>query len=546
MSLTAREIAAVVAELAPLAGAHVEAVRVHAERALTLSLRGRAGEALLLLSAEPDVTRLHAAARRPRQPDAPFPFQAPLRRELEGARLTALETLPGDRVVALTFERRGQPLRLIAELTGRHGNLFLVGGDGIIRASAGRNLSQRRALVPGSPYVPPVLPPGPPLPASPPADGGGRGGDNTLRGQGDLARGDAGGGDSARGGGGQADIARSDAGGEDTARGGQDRLRFAPLEGARWPLSAAIERAYEEREEARLLAEGRRRLREPLRAAVARAGRALAKLADEAARVPVAEADRRVADLLKSSLHRVPRGAREVTVTEWTEDGPREVRVTIDPALTPQANMERYYRRYRRIAESAARVDARAAEVRAREAALRALLAAVDAAALPELPRLEKEARRLSAGPRPAAPPRRRQDEPAPPYRAFRSLAGVAILVGRGAAQNDALTLRVARGNDLWLHARGRTGAHVVARLERGRAPDQETLLDAAHLAIHFSDARGEPQADVAITRAKHVRKPKGAAPGAVTYSQEKVMLLRVERGRIERLLSEEEGAAAE
>ena len=104
MSLTAREIAAVVAELAPLAGAHVEAVRVHAERALTLSLRGRAGEALLLLSAEPDVTRLHAAARRPRQPDAPFPFQALLRRELEGARLTALETLPGDRVT-LTVAR---------------------------------------------------------------------------------------------------------------------------------------------------------------------------------------------------------------------------------------------------------------------------------------------------------------------------------------------------------------------------------------------------------------------------------------------------------
>ena len=93
MSLTAREIAAVVAELAPLAGAHVEAVRVHAERALTLSLRGRAGEALLLLSAEPDVTRLHVAARRPRQPDAPFPFQALLRRELEGARLTALVRL---------------------------------------------------------------------------------------------------------------------------------------------------------------------------------------------------------------------------------------------------------------------------------------------------------------------------------------------------------------------------------------------------------------------------------------------------------------------
>jgi predicted ribosome quality control (RQC) complex YloA/Tae2 family protein len=204
--------------------------------------------------------------------------------------------------------------------------------------------------------------------------------------------------------------------------------------------------------------------------------------------------------------------------------------------------MERYYRRFRRIAESAARVQARAEEVRRRLADLTALLAEVDAAPPEGLPRLEKEARRLAAGPRPAQAPRRRRDEPAPPYRAFRSVAGLPILVGRGAAENDELTRRVARGNDLWLHARGQAGAHVVVRL--GKAPpDQETLLDAAHLAVHFSDARGEPQVEVDATRVKHVRKVKGAAPGAVTYSQEKVLLLRTEPARLARLLSEEEDA---
>jgi predicted ribosome quality control (RQC) complex YloA/Tae2 family protein len=223
------------------------------------------------------------------------------------------------------------------------------------------------------------------------------------------------------------------------------------------------------------------------------------------------------------------------------EDGPREVRLAIDPAFTPHANMERAYRRYRRIVDSAARVAARADEVRGREAALRALLLELDGAPLASLPRLEKEARRLGAGPRRVAVPRRR-DEPLPPYRTFRSLAGVAILVGRGAEQNDALTLRVARGNDLWLHARGLPGAHVVARLERGKAPDQDTLLDAAHLAAHFSDARGQPQADVAYTRVKHVRKARGAAPGAVSYSQERVILLRVEPARLERILAEMRG----
>jgi predicted ribosome quality control (RQC) complex YloA/Tae2 family protein len=513
MSLTASEISAVVAELQPLADARVTSVWVHGERALTLELHGRTGETLLLLSADADRSRLHAALRRPAQPESPYAFQTILRREIEGARLVSLSVEAGDRVVTLELRRARGTVRLVAELTGRHGNLFLVGGDGIILAGAGRNLSQRRRLVVGEPYVAPSLP-GRAL--APPVTGD----DGSTETSGSVEG--------------------------PSPRRLERPPRFAPAEGeqvGQFPLSAAIEAAYERAEAERQLLEDRRRLREPVRAALARATRALEKLAEEAARVPAAEDDRRKADLLKQSLRLVKRGAREVVVTEWTAEGAREVKLSIDPSLTPQANMERYYRRYRRIVESAARVEARVAEVRGLQAGLRALLAEVDVALPAALPRLEKEARRLGAGPRRAlaGPSRKKRQEKLPPYRAFRSLSGAAILVGRGAAQNDALTLRVARGNDLWLHARGLAGGHVVVRLDKGKAPDQETLLDAAHLAVHFSDARGEPQAEVAYTRAKYVRKPKGAAPGAVTYSQERVMLLRAEPKRLERLLAEEE-----
>ncbi|GEJ58608.1 NFACT RNA binding domain-containing protein [Anaeromyxobacter diazotrophicus] len=495
MSLSAAEIAAVVAELQPLAGSRVDALRMHAERALTLELYGRAGAATLLLSAEADLTRLHAVARRPPQPPAPFGAQAVLRRELEGARLASLSARPDDRVVELAFDAPAGPLRLVAELTGRHGNLFLVGGDGIIRQSVARNLSQRRDLVPGKPYVPPA-----PRAATAAAPGG---------------------------------EAEPEAERRPGAAAAQAAVRF--------PLSAALEERYAALEEERAALEGRRRLREPVRAALARARRALEKLSEEAARVPAAEEDRRRADLLKQNLHAVKRGAAQARLTEWTADGAREVMVALDPALSAQANMERYYRRYRRIAESAARVASRAAEVRGREAELRALLDALDAAPRADLPRLEREARRLGAAPRPPPRPRARRDEPLPPYRLFRSVAGAPILVGRSAEANDALTVKVAKGNDLWLHARGLPGSHVVVKLEKGRAPDGETLLDAAHLAVHFSDARNEPQVEVVATRAKYVRKVKGAAPGAVTYSQERTILLRVERERVERLLAAEE-----
>ena len=476
-----------VAELQPLMGSRVDAVRGLSERALALSLRGPAGPAWLLVSAEADLTRLHALSGRPPAPRAPPPFQAVARRELEGARLVSLTARPGDRVVALDFDRGGRRASLLAELTGRHGNLFLLDQDGTIRASAGRNLSERRALVPGRPWVPPApRPPGSPRPA-----------------------------------------------------------RFQPLAGAPFPLSPAVEARYAALEAERALREGRRRLREPLRAAAERFRRALARLAEEAARVPAAEADRRVADLLKANLQALPRGRREAVLTEWTADGAREVRVALDPALTPRQNMERYYRRFRRIADSAARVEARAAEVRGQLQAVERLLAALERAGPEALPRLEREARRLGAAPRPPAAPRRRRSEPAPPWRAFRTLGGAAVLVGKSAEGNDAL-LKEAGGNDAWLHARGRGGAHVVLRLGRGKAPGQDDLLDAAHLAAHFSEARGEPTAEVAWTRARHVKRPRGAAPGAVTYSQERTVLLRVEPSRLQRLLAAEEGAEDE
>jgi predicted ribosome quality control (RQC) complex YloA/Tae2 family protein len=487
MSLRASEIAALVAELAPLGGARVEAVRVHAERQVTLELGLPGGGATLLLSAEPDLTRIHVTRERPPGPPEPLPFQAVLRRELAGARLAAVEASPGDRVVVLRLERAAGPASLVAELTGRHGNLFLVDGAGVVRGMAGRNLSQRRVLAPGMPYAPPATP-----------DGGG----------------------------------------------GPSRLE--PVPGAAFPLSAAVEERYRGLEEARALADARRRLREPLRAAVARSRRALERLADEAARIPAAEEDRRAADLLKQNLHAVARGSREVRLTEWTAEGPREVALALDPAVAPRENMERLYRRYRRIVESAARVSERVAEVTGKLAALEGLVAALESAPAEALPRLERDARRLGAAPRPPRPARRREEEPAPPYRSYRSLAGLAILVGRGAAENDQLTVRVARGNDLWLHARGRPGAHVVLRLPKGRAPDQESLLDAAHLAAHFSDARGEAAPEVVYTRAKHVRKQKGTAPGAVAFSQERAVALRVEPARIARLLAGEDEAGGE
>ena len=123
------------------------------------------------------------------------------------------------------------------------------------------------------------------------------------------------------------------------------------------------------------------------------------------------------------------------------------------------------------------------------------------------------------------------------PYRAFFGVKGERIFLGRGGADNHQTTFRVARGNDHWFHVRDAPGAHVVVPLPaRGREPHPETLRDAAALAAHHSDLRGEAVVDVTHTRRKHVQPVKGGPAGRVRVANAKSMTVSDDPRRIERL----------
>ena len=125
------------------------------------------------------------------------------------------------------------------------------------------------------------------------------------------------------------------------------------------------------------------------------------------------------------------------------------------------------------------------------------------------------------AAPRAARPPN--ADSPArAALPRIRGSGGRAILVGRGASDNDRLTLDHARPHDLWLHARDEAGAHVVVPLEREEACPPDLLRDAAMLAAHFSQARGQARVDVIYTPRRYVRKPRKSAAGSVQLAARK------------------------
>jgi predicted ribosome quality control (RQC) complex YloA/Tae2 family protein len=274
---------------------------------------------------------------------------------------------------------------------------------------------------------------------------------------------------------------------------------------------------------------------QPIRSTLQRLRRTRAKVEVEAGRDAAAEEHRRWGELLSRALDQVPRGARSIRLTEWTEAGAHEVEVPLEPTLAPRAQVERHFRQYRRLLRGSAMARERLAtldrEISEAERALSEAEASTDVeVATPVAPVSPPPARKR-------APPAHR------PYRVFQDAGGRPIWVGRAGEDNAALTFQVARPHHLWMHARGVPGAHVVIPLDRGEDVGQERLLDAAHLALHFSRVAGEPRGEVAWTRARLVKRVKGGAPGQVTYTGEKVLSVRLEPARLERLLRSREDA---
>ena len=115
----------------------------------------------------------------------------------------------------------------------------------------------------------------------------------------------------------------------------------------------------------------------------------------------------------------------------------------------------------------------------------------------------------------------------------FRStvIGGYTVLIGRSAAENDRI-LRVASPDDIWLHARGHPGSHVIVRRGGRKEVPEEVIQAAAKLAARRSKARNERSVEVSIAAVKHVRKPKGAPPGLVMIEHEDTLVVELEGGK--------------
>ncbi len=122
--------------------------------------------------------------------------------------------------------------------------------------------------------------------------------------------------------------------------------------------------------------------------------------------------------------------------------------------------------------------------------------------------------------------------------RKFKSYDDLDIFVGKSNRDNDILSFRIAKGNDWWFHIAPCAGSHVLVKNDGRDSLPQETMLDAASLAVYYSKMRGATQTDVHYTQAKNVRRIKGAPPGKVRLERNKTLRIRIEENRYDRIFA--------
>ncbi len=443
---------------------------------LVLEIRAPGRTHRLLISCHPETARLHFTTEAFQNPPTPPPFCQFLRAHLQGARIDQIEQIQGDRIVQLALTAKEGPCRLVAELTGKTSNLLVLDEAGRVR----RDLNGVKNLA-GQSYSPPAHHP----------------------------------------------RERSAPG---LARFSQD------IPESRFPLSAAIEAHYHKAEAVSVIETVRNARAGILKKSIKKLRHRLEAWQEDLAKAEKYKVYDRYGELIKANLATIRKGQTDAAVVDYFDEELPNLTIPLDQAKTPQGNMDDYFRKHRKHLSAERELHPRIEEGQKELETLQRELTAIEQGTWqpPHKLHLIVRARSLSR----TSGGKGRQEQHQGPFRRFTSSDGLAIYVGRNARENDELTFGLAKSDDLWLHARGVPGSHVVVRLEKGADVLPETLRDAATLALLYSDLKKSGKGEIIYTRRKWVKKAKGQAPGAVIVTQEKSLHVSLEKKRLDALKS--------
>ena len=505
------------------------------EQELVLQIRSNRQSHRLLLSAHPVFGRIQLTQTTFENPAQPSTFIMVLRKYLQGALIESIEQVENDRIVEMTVSNKNEigdhiQATLIIEIMGKHSNILLVDKSShkILEVIKHVGFSQNsyRTLLPGSTYIAP-----PSTEALNPFAIKDEKLFEILQTQETTAK----------------NLQSLFQGlGRDTANELENilvsdklstfrnffnqvtkpcltEISFSPVPFANQvgepftSLSDLLDTYYKDKAERDRVKQQASELIRRVENELQKNQHKLKKQEKELLATDNAEEFRQKGELLTTFLHQVPNDQDQVILDNYYTNQP--ITIALDKALTPNQNAQRYFKRYQKLKEAVKYLTDLIEETKATILYLESVETVLNQAGLEEIAEIREELIQTGFI-------RRRQREKIQkrkkPEQYLASDGKTIIYVGRNNLQNEELTFKMARKEELWFHAKDIPGSHVV--ISGNLDPSDEVKTDAAELAAYFSQGRLSNLVQVDMIEVKKLNKPTGGKPGFVTYTGQKTL----------------------
>ena len=557
MAFDAFYLSAVLKEISSFEQARVEKIHQPSRDTVILHLKGKDARTKLLFAANPAAPRLHLTSANPENPPEPPMFCMLLRKHLSGARLSAVSQLPMERAAIFTFDcidEMGDATQkhLVAELMGKTCNLYLLDkSDRIIDClrRIGLDAGAKRTALPGMYYQPPepvekenpleleerdylrlLETPGADLLSDRLMDALGGLSPLVCREAALFAAGDV----DAR----VESLPLPDTAGKlhlfftenlnhprpsfvAAADGTPKQFAFCPIRQygpcqSAGSFSGLLDQYYTLRDQKDSMRQKGQAIRKTVGNLCQRLSRKIAIQEKELAATYDRERLRQLGDILTANLHRIQKGQIKVSVEDFYDEDMKIIEIPLSPTLSPQQNAAKFYKDYARMKnaekELTRQIGLAKEELEYLSSVAEELNRAATEQELEEIRRELQDTGYLKAD----TGKKRVKQGKLPPLR-FVSTDGFPIFVGRNNRQNEELTFKSARKDDLWLHASKVHGSHVIIACA-GVMPPDNTVTQAAQLAAFYAETTGGQNIAVDVTPVKQVKKIPNGKPGMVIY----------------------------
>lgn len=517
-----------------LLGGRIQKINQPFEQELVLQIRSNRQSHKLLLSAHSVFGRIQLTNTTFENPAVPNTFIMVMRKYLQGAVIEAIQQVENDRILEISVSNKNEigdsvAVTLVIEIMGKHSNIILLdkASGKIIEAIKHVGFSQNsyRTILPGSTYV------------APPQTGNlnpftvgdeklfeilhtedleskrlqqifqGLGRDTATELSGRLT----------------ADKLKTfraffaSPTQPSLTEKSFSALLFSDSKTQMSTLSELLDTFYKDKAERDRVNQQASELIRRVENELEKNRKKLGKQEEELLATENAEEFRQKGELLTTFLHQVPNDQDQVELDNYYTG--EKIIISLDKALTPNQNAQRYFKRYQKLKEAVKHLTSLIEETRATILYLESVETALAQASLTEIAEIREELIQTGFI-------RRRQREKIQkrqkPEKYLATDGETIILVGRNNLQNDELTFKIAKKDELWFHAKDIPGSHVV--IIGNLQPSDEVKTDAAELAAYFSKARLSNLVQVDMIETRKLNKPTGGKPGFVTYTGQKTL----------------------